>query len=285
MNVDGNDENEQNYIENQEISQSEKDELLNEINRFTKWLVSKEIVYDSTEITNTFDLPYADEDWIMKVDTNKNRVSFNTYIRQKCSFEYYKIVILHEFFHLVVQKVPNKDDATKIKDDFGAGFMKLIDIEADFYIALYLKEIHNYTLVKYWEINYEGGTVFVDKWIRSIKFERFIGTLLSICKMFMTYPENGEEFKAYDLYLPTLNPIYTEDSLHVLIIKKEHIYFDEIEANYSDFAKLKECYKDVRKYTIYGYVEELIRFSSKALKLDITKNIELEIDNLKNQKS
>jgi len=264
----------------EQITEEEKKELLKEINLFVEWLKSKSME-DASVITNTFDFPFADEDSIMKVDVKKNHVSFNTYIRKKCSFEYYKIVILHEFFHLVVQKVPNKDDATKIKDDFGAGFMKLIDIEADFYVALYLKEIHNYTLVDYWQINYEGGTVFVDRWIRSIKFERFIGTLLSICKMFLTYPTNGDVFKAFDLYLPTLNPIYTENSLHVLVIKKEHIYFEEIEANYTDFAKLKDCYKDVSKYSIKGYVEELIRFSSKALKIDLTKDIESQIENLK----
>lgn len=261
------------------LTDNEKKELLLSLNDFTDWLESKNVVQNQSALTQTYDLPYADEDWIMKVETKKNRVSFNTYIREKCSFEYYKIVILHEFFHLAVQKVPNKDDATKIKDDFGAELMKLIDIEADFYVALYLKEKLNYSLVKYWKINYEGGLVFVDTWIRSIKFERFIGTLLSISKMFITYT-NPRDFRAYDLYLPTLNPIYTEDSLHVLVIKKEHIYFEEIEANYSDFAKLKKCYKDVSQFSIKDYVEELINFSVKALKLEISKEIEMELQNL-----
>lgn len=252
--------------------------LLDTINDFIKWLRLKNVVQTAPTIDRTFDFPYADEDSIMKVDVDKNEVSFNTYISNKCSFEYYKIVVLHEFFHLEVQKVPNKDDATKIKDDFGSVLMKLIDIEADFYVALYLKEKLNYTLVKYWAINHEGGTVFVDKWIRAAKFERFIGTLLSTSKMFVNYPTDGSDFIAYDLYLPTISPIYTEESLHVLVVKREHIYFEEIEANYQDFQNLKYCYKDVSNYSIKEYVKELIGFSSKALKLKVSSEIKLEIE-------
>ena len=267
----------------QPLSEEKQKLLLNSINDFISWLKSKNIIQEASEIERTFELPYADEDWIMKVDTLKNRVSFNTFISDRCSFEYYTIVVLHEFFHLAVQKVPNKDDATKIKDDFGAELMKLIDIEADFYVALYLKEKLDYTLVKYWEVNYEGGTVFIDRWIRSSKFERFIGTLLSINKMFINYPTEGH-FTSYDLYLPTISPIYTEDSLHVLVIKKEHIYFEEIEASYTDFVNIKDCYKDVTKYSIKGYVEELIKFSCKALKLNMPKSIKAEIDLLNTKK-
>lgn len=268
-------------IEEITISDQEKDILQNEINEFTDWLRRRKIISESLKIEHTFDFPFVDEDFIMTVNTQKQLVSFNTFIRRRCSFEYYKVVILHEFFHLAVQKVPNKDDATKIKDDFGAELMKLIDIEADFYVALYLKECKDYSLVKYWVLNYEGGTVFVDKWIRNIKFERFIGTLLSISKMFIEHRNNPEDFFAFDLYLPTISPIYTEDSLHVLVVKKEHIYFDEIKANYQDFAKLKERYKDVTNYTLKGYVSELINFSCKALELQIPLETISELDTLK----
>ncbi|WP_343605299.1 hypothetical protein [Fluviicola sp.] len=262
---------------------NEVENLKNEINQFIQWLFDKKIIQKSFYIEHTFDFPSDDKDSMMEVNIDKRRVSFNMHILQcgKCSFDYFRIVVLHEFFHLAVQKVPNKDDATKIKDDFGSELMKLIDIEADFYVALYLKEKKGYTLVKYWEIYYEGGTVFADKWIRAAKFERFMGSLLSISKMFIIYPEEETNFTACDLYLPTISPIYTEDSLHILVIRKEHIYFDEIVANYQDFAKLKECYKDVTNYSVKGYVKNLLEFSSKALKMEIPKDVRDEIDELK----
>lgn len=263
-----------------EFSKDDEKKLLKEINDFTKWLKQKSIIRETLKIERTFDFPFASEDWIMKVEKENKRVSFNIYIynNNECSFEYYTIVILHEFFHLVVQRVPNKDDATKIKDDFGGEFMKLIDIEADYYIALYLKERKNYTLVKYWEVNYEGGKIFVDKWIRTIKFERFIGTLLSVGKMFM---DDSNEKDLYELYLPTLNPIYTEESLHILVLKKTHIYFDEIEANYTDFVNLKGPYENVSNFKVKDYVEELLKFTFKALKIDFPHNIKIEIESLK----
>jgi hypothetical protein len=260
------------------MSQEEEKKLLSSLNDFFNWLLEKNIVDQKFVFDQTFELPYADEDWIMVVDEKKGKVSFNTYISEKCSFEYYRIVVLHEFFHLVVQKVPNKEDATKIKDDFGGELMKLIDIEADYYIALYLKEKYNYSLVKYWAVNYEGGTIFIDKWIRTIKFERFIGTLLSTCNLFLTDVKKQHDF--YELYLPTLNPIYTESSLHIIVLKKTHIYFTEIEAKYDDFVKLKECYCDVTNYSVKGYVKNLIEFSTNALKIDIPNSIKTELETL-----
>ncbi|MNJ97098.1 hypothetical protein D3C87_148390 [compost metagenome] len=268
-------------VDKEGLTPEEKETLLARINDFIEWLNEKSIIKETNNIQHTFDLPWADEDWIMKVDIGKNKVSFNTFISDKCTFEYYEIVVLHEFFHLAVQKVPNKDDATKIKDDFGAELMKLIDIEADFYVALYLKERCDYTLVKYWERNREGAIVFIDRWIRAKKFERFLGTLLSITKMFLVYPIDGSAFSAYDLYLPTVSPIYTEDSLHVLIIKKEHIYFEEIKAGYQDFIDLKRCYQEVKSFSIGEYVETLIGISCKALNLEIPEKIKEEIDKIK----
>lgn len=258
---------------------SNKHHLIQELNDFSDWLIHKKIVKDSFIVMHEIDFPYADVDTIMSVNTKINAVSFNTFILNRCSNEYYKIVILHEFFHLIVQKVPNKDDVTKIKDDFGTDFMKLIDIEADFYVALYLKEKHNYTLVKYWLINYEGGTIFLDKWIRIPKFERFVGTLLSVSKMFLCHKDYS--FENYDLYLPAISPIYTEETFHVLIIKKEHIYFDEIKADYNDFVKLKDCYKDVSNISKKNYVKDIIEFSCKALNENISNEMNIEIEEIK----
>jgi hypothetical protein len=252
------------------ISAEQEIELMATLNAFQDWLVEKGIMQKASKIEGTFDFPYSSTDWVMKVDNEqKNRVSFNTQLLNdgNCSFDYYKSILVHEFFHLVVQKVPNKEDATTVKDDFGDQLMKLIDIEADFFTAMFFRDYLKFGLVNYLRLYFEGSKAFTDRRIRTIKLERFIGTLLSIVKMF-TNPSLGKgENPTWDLYLPSISPIYTDESLHVLVVKKEHIYFDEIKANYNDFASIKLCYANIDTLTTKGYIKQLIDFSFKALNL------------------
>ena len=92
-------------------------------------------------------------DWLMRVGKpSKNSVQFNTYMVGQCTFAYYEMIVLHECFHLFVQDLPNKEDAKRLKDDFGDHVMKLLDIEADFYTALYLKERRRVSLVNIFEL-------------------------------------------------------------------------------------------------------------------------------------
>ena len=123
------------------LTDEEQEDLIKALRSFGKWIVKKGIVDSLGHINHTVDMPYSTDDWVMTVDEAKKTISFNTFVRNKCSYDYFKSIVLHEFFHLAVQKVPNKDDAVKIKDDFGEQLMKLIDIEADFFTALYYKEI------------------------------------------------------------------------------------------------------------------------------------------------
>jgi hypothetical protein len=224
-------------------------------------------------------MPSTNEDWIMKVEGNS--VYFNTILTSKCPFEFYKSIALHEFFHLDVQRVPNKEDATKIKDDFGNELMNLIDIEADYYTALYFKEVLNFSLVKYLQLYYNGNKVFSDKWVRSVKFERFIGSILSICKLYLDNPKNRPEKSSNcDLYLPKIGAIYTENSLHILVVRKEHIYFDEIKAHYEDFVTIKGCYMYNDDITEKQYVKRLVIFAYKAFGRKTPKYIFTEIEKL-----
>lgn len=262
------------------LSDKQEKELVKSLNDFAKWLVEKKVVKDMSHIQHTVDMPFADEDWVMKVDMKKNSVSFNTFVSQRCSFNYYKSILIHEFFHLAVQKVPNKEDAVMVKDDFGDELMKLIDIEADYFTALYFKERLGFNLVTYLKLYFEGSKVFIDRRIRAIKLERFIGTLLSISKMFINHIKGSQKVTSCDLYLPTISPIYTESSLHVLVIRKEHIYFDEIQADYNDFKELKDCYTNIDSLTEKGYIERLVKFVCKAFNVEIPLKIKEEIEKL-----
>ena len=172
------------------LNKKEKDDLLKSISDFEEWLLKKKIIDTNPDKIRIVDLPFANADWIMKYDENNKTVSFNTFVQKKCSYDYYKSIVLHEFFHLAVQKVPNKEDAVRIKDDFGNELMKLIDIEADFFTALFYKEHLKFGLVDYLKLYYEGSQAFSDQWIRIGKLERFMGTLLGIIKMFITHVDN-----------------------------------------------------------------------------------------------
>ncbi len=259
------------------LTKKNEDELIQTLNDFAGWLVKKKIAKNLSNIDHTVEMPFANEDWTMKVDEKNKNVSFNTFLVEKSSFKYYKMVIVHEFFHLAVQRVPNKEDSTRIKDDFGEELMKLIDIEADFFTALYFKEKLGYGLIDYLKLYYEGSRVFYDRRIRGVKLERFIGSLLSITKMFLI-PVSKKEDVAWDLYLPTINPVYTEESLHVLVIRREHIYLDEIKASYQDFVDIKKCYINIDKLSVKGYVDELIKFSCRALKIEVPEKVQNEIN-------
>ena len=250
------------------LTSEEESKLINSLKEFAKWLISKKIVRSLPSIYIE-DFPFTESDWVMKFDRQKGAVSFNTFSRKKCSFDYYQSIVLHEFFHLAVQRVPNKEDAVKIKDDFGGELMKLIDIEADFFTALFFKEHFQFGLVQYLKLYHEGSQVFSDKWIRVTKFERYIGTLLSISKMFLDHHDNNKKVKSYDLYLVSINPFYTEENMHVLVIRKEHIYFDLIQATMQDFIKLKECYTNIDGFSFKSYVNRIVSFVSKALAVKI----------------
>lgn len=255
-------------------------QLVESLNSFTNWL--KEIgVYKSEGVaTKIVDFPFSTKDYLMEV--SGNNISFNTAVRNRCTFDYYQMVVLHEYFHLVVQKIPNKGDATRIKDGFGDQLMKLIDIEADFYTAFYYKEKLGYTLVKFLGLYFDGRTIFNDERIRPVKFERYIGSLLSVAKLFIEYPKTDSKSIQVDLYLPTITPVYTESKLHVLIVRKEHIYLDEIIAQHQDFVDLMSCYKNVGDYTKKAYINRLISFIFKAFNIEIPKHISDEINKIKN---
>lgn len=243
-----------------ELDDGQKKKLKKALTDFNSWLQSTGVVKKTFNVKNIVFEPFSNEDWIMKVREEKGKkiASFNPIISKNCSYEFLEIVILHEFFHLGVQEVPNKDDATKIKDDFGSDFMSLIDIEADFYVAKFLKEKKRLTHKKYWELYFEGSKIFIDKWIRNKKFERFIGSILTIHQLFHSIPVE------FDLYLPSISPVFTQDKISVLIIKREHIAFQEINARFEDLRSIKKLYIKPDHHTFDGYYQSITEFAEHA---------------------
>ncbi len=262
-----------------ELSSKKKRELETSINEFKVWLRhTKKLRLDPAEKYNTLTFPRpTSADWIMKVDGSE--VQFNTYVTDRCSFDYFCLVVLHECFHLFVQDVPNKSDAKRLKDDFGDVLMKLLDIEADYYTAMYYKEAKHMSLVDIFALFYEGSKIFGDPRIRAPKVERFIGAVLSIANAYFRDATTNSG-KEKDLYLPNISNIPTEESIHILISTENHFLLGEIQADLHDFSKIKRCYTQVDGGGVRNYVETLLQFASKALRVDIPMAIYKQLHSL-----
>lgn len=250
-----------------ELTLELKKELQDNINNFVNWLqMKKRLKADAAKRYSDLKFPRpSPADWIMNVEDSE--VQFNSFIVAKSSFEYFRLVVLHECFHLFVQDVPNKSDAKRVKDDFGDGFMKLLDIEADYYAAMYLKEVHHMSLVDLFKLYHIGSTIFGDPKIRFPKVERFIGSILSISNAYFRYP-GSRQTKENDIYLPNISNMPLEESIHVLIARDRHFALGEIHADLHDFLELTRCYAGAgsKGIGVRQYVKTLMDFASKALK-------------------
>ena len=255
-------------------------DLETSINSFKTWLAkTKKFRLDAAAKYKRVTFPDpTSEDWIMRVEGEE--AQFNTYLAEKGSFDFFRFVVLHECFHLFVQDVPNKSDAKRLKDDFGDVVMRLLDVEADYYTAIYFKEIEHASLVDLFTLFYEGSRVFADPRIRAPKIERFIGTVLSVAKAYFKNP-GDEELKESDLYLPNISNIPTEDTIHILISTKDHFIVGEIQADCGDFKKMKMCYGQLDRSGLKKYCDTLLQFAKKALGLDIPTVILKQFEMLK----
>jgi hypothetical protein len=258
---------------NRLLSSEEKRELANEIKLFSKWLEDIGIPLPGKPRYKTAWIrDEKREDWVMWVqDPGKKEVQFNSYIRSKCSFSYFVNVILHECFHLFAHDLPNKADAKRLRDDFGEEAMRVLDIEADFFVAEFLRHTKGYDLRRNLGTFYDGGRVFGDPKTRIGKLERFVGAILSISNAYFEKSEAGTR----KLFLPTVKNILTENSLHVIIMNNHCSCIGEIDASIKDFRKLNLCYTKADTLTRKKYVATLVRFSKKALQKTTSQTLAL----------
>jgi hypothetical protein len=255
-----------------QLSGERKRELAASIHEFKRWLEGhKRVRLDETRKNTivTFPRPTS-SDWIMQVEGTE--IQFNTYVVNRCSFEFFRMVVLHECFHLFVQDVPNKSDAKRLRDDFGDIFMKLLDIEADYYTAMFYKEVRHASLVDVFSLFHEGSRIFGDPRIRTPKVERFIGAVLSIANAYFKNPTTKITADK-ELYLPSISNIPIDESMHVLVSRANHFMLAEIRADLHDFLNIKKCYTQTDGGGVREYVETLLQFASKALRTRVSPTI------------
>ena len=246
------------------LSGDQRAQLQESIREFHNWL-EKTLPGSVVVKWETVRFPQPDrDDWIMWVDAAKKEVCFNSHVLCRCSFEYFELIVIHEWFHLAVQSLPNKSDARLVKHGFGESIMKLLDVEADFYAARFFKECRGTTLIEILSLYEEGSRVFGDPRVLVPKLERFIGAILSIANMYFANPTKRRA-KDADLYLPTIVGIHTDEVLYTVVARNYHFVLRPIHANSVDFANMMRAYTNTGNLTTYGYVELLLRFSEKAL--------------------
>ncbi len=261
------------------ISSNKQRELEASINNFKKWLRErKKLCLDAAEQYTRLTFPKPTEaDWTMIAEGSE--VKFNTFLTSKCTFDFYRMVVLHECFHLFVQHVPNKCDAKRVKDSFGDAFMKLLDIEADYYTAMYYKEVERASVVDIFSLLYEGSKTFRDSWIRPGKVERFIGTILSIAKAYFRNPR-AKWTREKELFLPDISNISMENRINILVQKGNHFCAGEINVDNSDLDNIRKCYRQADTMGVQSYVESLLQFASKALDINIPPVIYKQVHDL-----
>jgi len=260
------------------LSELQQQQLRASIRVFMDWLEGRVRVVPINKYRLEFARP-THADWLMKVarDGGETIVTFNPSIIAQCSYRYYEMVVLHEFFHLFVQNIPNKLDAKRVKDDFGDVTMKLLDIEADYFTAMFLCDHQGATLVDILKLFYEGSQVFADPNVRITKLERFIGSILSIAA-----PHLDPRWRTTDsnLYLPTIGNIPTEESIHILVLGKTNCRLSTIRASYQDFYDMKLCFTMAEEKSVRGYVSQLIRFACKALDCEMPARVARNLEEL-----
>lgn len=263
------------------LTKPDESALIGAVQDFLIWLIGKLDAKPSQKYDSFRFVDPDESDWFMDVPTdNTSPVRFNTSALKSCGLEYYKLIVIHECFHLFTQDVPNKLDAKRVKDDFGDTMMVLLDIEADFYASVFYKEVLNYSLVQYLSLNFHGAKTFSDKNIRTPKFERFIGTKLSVANHFIR-----EGNRDCVLFLVSTESIATERAIHMIVAKPTHFQLAQIKVDQSDMDKLLSCYQLNNDFQSFDYIDGIIRFCAKALTLDVPAAIEEELREIKLQSS
>lgn len=182
----------------------------------------------------SFELEFSLEDWIFK-PRGENVLVFNSALVNKCTSDYYLSILIHELYHYVEHKISRKSEVKILKDFYGDGFMRIMDIEADLYTAKYFHEIKRIDYQDFLRILYNGRNVFSDPKVRAGKLARFLGTLLSIGHYFKT--------NIPKIFLPELRDIAINGITHLIVVKKGAHQHIKIEMDNNHLRLLKDLYQ------------------------------------------
>lgn len=239
-----------------QVGEETRQLITENVQNFFNWLNSLNLKPLVSQPTISFE--YITTDDTLKV-TPDNKLHFNLDYLNKCSELNFLTIILHEAYHVYINNIPNKRDATRVKDLYQNQMMLHIDIEADYYVAKFFKEKHSYDFNKYLSVYFQGATAFKDSEIRPLKFERFVCSMLTMCHLFKynsmsIYRLSSESVRLYRLEKPI-----------AIIHKGTHSETKLLNLNIDDLYQMQELYHEPDKYSEQGYCEHLSLILDKAI--------------------
>ena len=183
-------------------------------------------------------------------DLDQNTLKVNSSILTNSNVFFGSLVVLHDLYHNVTQKIDSMTEVNAIRDLFGQNEMLMIDIDADLEIYIFFKKYYNYTFIKYLDTLYSGMTVFNDKNTRLPKLQRFIGSIISI---YMSDTVNRT------VYYPSLSKISNIMYLYAMSGEGIKIYkIDIVQKSVDDILKILQNPNEITKDE---FIEELLKFS------------------------
>jgi hypothetical protein len=174
-------------------------------------------------------------------------IQFNQDFLQKSSLDFTFLVFIHEAYHAIKQGVVDKSQVNTIRDSVGWLVMQLLDVEADLITAKYLKERHLFSLLDYLFIHQKGAQLFINSTPRRPKFERFIGTMLSVHRLY----QHQEEA----IYLPNLSIPFT-----VVLIKQTqgiNFYTERSDENLELINNFRKLYSNQHQIPFTDFYSKL----------------------------
>jgi len=254
--------------------------LHSHIQNFHEFLLERGVVRDPREFSYKVTRP-SERDFTMEVTNNV--VEFNPIVlkQKKCSFEYYLSIIFHELVHLWVHNIPNKSDAKRVKSSFANVTMRQFDVEADTIVAWYLKEIMDFSLIKYYKLLIEGTRVFGDPEVSSGKVERFIGSLISTARLFVDTNSQNRLYRP-TFYLPCLCNRF-DASVPILVQYNGYHAIANRDMSNMDIDRLRGIYvnADEARLSEYGCVKDMVDFVAKVLELKIPLPVMRELSKMR----
>lgn len=201
----------------------------------------------------SFIFEYSTGDWIFKPQSQQV-IKFNTALLNSCSKEYYILVIIHELFHLVKHKILYKSEVKILKDFYGNSFMRIMDIEADLYAAMYFQKIQKMAYNSFLELLYSGRLVFTDAKIRAGKLARFLGSMLSVTHLFKT--------REMIVFLPELRDVAINGIVYLITTNGSNHQLVNLKMNNHQFEKLKQLYTvpNISKNTYIREINDIINY-------------------------
>ncbi|HZV69745.1 MAG TPA: hypothetical protein VFG10_09380 [Saprospiraceae bacterium] len=119
-------------------------------------------------------------DWLFDPRDGGKHIVFNTTIESRCRGQYYLSIIIHEFYHFIHQGIPFKKDVDELKEVLGNNFMISLDMQADYYTAVYFNKNLGFDLQDFIGLLYDGSSTFASSEFSKNKFCRYIGTILTV---------------------------------------------------------------------------------------------------------